>query len=260
MSFANNQGVRIHYEVEGQGPPLVLHHGFGQSLATWTWNGYVEALKQAYRLILIDSRGQGASDKPHDPDAYGLKQRATDVVSVLDALGVEQAHYFGYTQGGWVGFGLARYAPERVRSLFIGGAHPYGQSMAIYREMLKDGLEAGLARLEGALGLSLPEVVRAHFLKNDLQALRAAYRNDRPDISEFISGMTIPAFLFAGEADPLYPAVQRCAAELPNATFLGLPGLNHHQAGIRTGELLPYLMQFLADVERHLTKTTLPRI
>ena len=57
MPFANNQGVRIHYEVEGKGPPLVLQHGFSDSLQTWYELGYVDGLKSDYRLILLDARG-----------------------------------------------------------------------------------------------------------------------------------------------------------------------------------------------------------
>src|SRR4051794_25832175 len=105
MPYASNQGTRIHYEVEGVGPPLVLHHGTFGSGEQWRDFGYVEALKRDYQLILIDARGHGASDKPHDPAAYDLTLRVTDVTSVLDDFRVQQAHYFGYSMGGWIGFG-----------------------------------------------------------------------------------------------------------------------------------------------------------
>jgi pimeloyl-ACP methyl ester carboxylesterase len=248
MPSVYNRGVHIHYEVAGVGPPLVLHHGFSQSLETWYATGYVEALKPTYRLILIDSRGHGTSDKPHDPDAYGLKERATDVVSVLDALDIGQAHYFGYSLGGWVGFGLAKYAPERVSSLSLGGAQSYGQDMGLYREMLEQGLADCLAVLEKAVGISVPEEMRKRFFENDAQALLAAYWHDRPDISDLLPTMTMPCLLFAGEADPLHPAIQRCAAELPKATFFTLPGLNHYQVAFQIRRVLPELTKFLATV------------
>ncbi|MCH7787371.1 MAG: alpha/beta fold hydrolase, partial [Chloroflexi bacterium] len=63
MPYADNNGVKIHYEVEGEGPPLVLQHGFTRSLQGWRDNGYVTALKDDYKLIMVDSRGHGASDK-----------------------------------------------------------------------------------------------------------------------------------------------------------------------------------------------------
>jgi pimeloyl-ACP methyl ester carboxylesterase len=71
MPYATNHGVRIHYEVEGEGPALVLQHGGIDCVETWYELGYVDALKAAYQLILIDARGHGASEKPHEASAYG---------------------------------------------------------------------------------------------------------------------------------------------------------------------------------------------
>jgi pimeloyl-ACP methyl ester carboxylesterase len=64
MPYTNSQGVRIRYHIEGDGPPLVLQHGFTDSLESWYELGYVEALQHDYRLILVDARGHGASAKP----------------------------------------------------------------------------------------------------------------------------------------------------------------------------------------------------
>jgi pimeloyl-ACP methyl ester carboxylesterase len=75
MPYAHNAGVRIHSQVEGEGCPLVLQHGFSESVVDWYESGYVDALSRDYRLILIDARGHGTSDKPHDPDAYLLNRR-----------------------------------------------------------------------------------------------------------------------------------------------------------------------------------------
>ena len=120
MPYADNDGIRIHYQVEGEGPPLVLQHGFSESVVDWYEAGYVNALRSDYRLILIDARGHGASDKPHDPDAYALHRRVADVVAVLDALKIAKALFWGYSMGGWIGFGTAKYSQERFRALVIG--------------------------------------------------------------------------------------------------------------------------------------------
>src|SRR3954447_26749762 len=74
MPYASNDGVRIYYEREGSGPPLVLHHGFTRSLEGWRDNGYADVLNTEYELILMDARGHGRSDKPHDPAAYAPEQ------------------------------------------------------------------------------------------------------------------------------------------------------------------------------------------
>ena len=95
MPFTANKGIRIHYEVAGQGAPLVLQHSLGRSLDAWWDFGYAQVLSQDYQLILIDARGHGASDKPHDAGAYQMEGMVGDVVAVLDALGISRAHYYG---------------------------------------------------------------------------------------------------------------------------------------------------------------------
>ena len=122
MPNAGNQGVRIHYRVEGAGQPLVLQHGYTQNLEHWYQCGYVDALKAQYRLILIDARGHGASDKPHERPAYAWPAGAMDVLAVLDALGIHRALFWGYSMGGAIGFGALTIAPERFVALIAGGA------------------------------------------------------------------------------------------------------------------------------------------
>ena len=117
MPFAVNQGNRIHYQVEGKGPPLVLLHGIFWRVAGWYRYGYVDALKDKYRLILIDALGHGGSDKSHDGTAYTLPRHVGDITAVLDALEVPQAHVWGYSMGGWFGFGMAKYARDRHGAL-----------------------------------------------------------------------------------------------------------------------------------------------
>ena len=92
MPYANNDGVCIHYQVEGEGPPLVLQHGFTSSLQSWYTSGYVAALQPDYQLILIDVRGYGQSDKPYDPNTDAMQNRDEDILAELDALQDETAH------------------------------------------------------------------------------------------------------------------------------------------------------------------------
>jgi pimeloyl-ACP methyl ester carboxylesterase len=119
MPYCDNEGVSIYYEVEGEGPPLVLLHGLSGSLELWRDAGYVEALKDDYQIILIDARGHGKSDKPHDPEAYRLDLMVADVVAVLDDLQLGKAHFLGFSMGGLIGWGIAKHTPERFHSLLI---------------------------------------------------------------------------------------------------------------------------------------------
>ena len=95
MPYARNQKAHIHYEVEGEGPPLVLVHGLAGTLGDWRGMGYAAALNSDYRLILIDVRGCGASAKLYDLADYRPELIAGDIVAVLDDLGIDKAHYMG---------------------------------------------------------------------------------------------------------------------------------------------------------------------
>ncbi len=107
MPYAGNQGVQIHYEVVGKGDPLLLVHGMFANWKTWRDYGFVDAMKDEYRLIMVDVRGHGGSDKPHDPELYEEKLLVTDLAAVLDDLDVAKAHYLGYSMGGWIAFILS---------------------------------------------------------------------------------------------------------------------------------------------------------
>jgi len=247
MPYAVNQDVRIHYQIEGDGQPLVLQHGFTDSLETWYEVGYVEGLKTQYRLILIDARGHGASDKPHEPDAYDIERNVADITAVLDDLGIPGAHYFGYSMGGGIGFAFARYAPERVHSLIIGGGNPYPASQSgpdRWLEVLKQGAEA----IPSVWSAPLPPGLKARLVRNDAEALIARRTKglQSAGFAEILPTMTMPCLLFAGEDDPAYADNQKCVRSMPIVSFFSLPGLSHAAAFFRSDLVLPHVSQFLA--------------
>ena len=246
MPYVSNNGVRIHYHVEGEGPPVVLQHGFMGSLEDWRDLGYVEPLESEYQLILIDARGHGNSDKPRDAESYELKLRVGDIIAVIDDLKINKAHYFGYSMGGWIGFGIGKYAPQRFHSLVIGGAQPYAQSFEAFREGLGKGLDAFVASMEDLSG-PLPAASKTRFLANDVQAL-IALQQDRPDMDDALPSMIMPCLVYGGDADPIYPGVKRGADQLSSGTFFSLTGLNHVQAMARSDLVLPRVRQFLKEV------------
>lgn len=273
MPFANNQGVRIHYEVEGQGPPLMLGHGFGSSLESVRGVGYVQALKDEYQLLLVDARGHGASDKPHEVEAYSLELMVGDLVAVLDDLGISKAHYFGYSMGGRIGFRIPIYASERFASLVLGGA-PYplpghedaqdeilvALSRALEFALSKDAdkaMEIYVAMIEERAG-PMPASLRNGWLANDASALFAANQAFRetvsPSASEVLPRMALPCLLFVGEADPRYLSVKECASRMPNASFFSLPGLDHVPAGLRIDLTMPHIKEFLARVNKEVSQ------
>ncbi len=251
MPYVNNNGARIHYRVEGAGPPLVLHHGLAGSLQDWRELGYVDSLKGDYQLILMDARGHGASDKPHDPEAYVMEHRVSDVSAVLDDLDISSAHFFGYSYGGRVGLEFATLAPERAWSLIIGGSGPREQSPSNphpVRKLLEAGPEALVAAFKQSGPVS-PEFM-AQLLANDFEALIAILESGRPSLEDDLPSMTMPFLVYIGESDALNPLTEakEYAKRLPNATFFSLTGLDHIQGVTRSDLVLPHVRKFLTQV------------
>lgn len=244
MPFADNRGIQIHYEVEGSGPPLVLHHGTSGSWEDWKDLGYLDALRRRFQVILLDARGHGASAKPHDPAAYALPLRVADVTAVLDALRIPQAHFFGYSLGGWVGFGLAKHAPERLLSLVLGGAHPYAEDMSGLRARMPADPALFIAVAERTHASLMTPAFRARLLANDLQAL-AISTQDRPPMEDVLPAIGVPCLLFAGESDPRLPQVREAANRIPRAAFFSLPAADHIVALTRADLVLPQVIDFL---------------
>jgi len=218
----------------------------------WYDYGYVSALRNEYRLVLLDARGHGDSDKLHSPGAYELSKRVKDVVAVLDDLGTRRAHFFGYSMGGWIGFGVAKYAPERFRSLIIGGQHPYEQKMDGLRQLVRYGVEKGPEAFVtmweenfGRLSLSAKE----RMLKCDYEALLSVAQ-DRETLEDILPTIKMPCLLYAGEMDEAYPVAKKCARQIVNAKFVSLRGLDHGGAITCSDKILPHIKRFLGVVSR----------
>ena len=120
--FAESDGLRIHYEIFGEGPPLVLVHGWGSDTKqNWIDTGWVDTLKTQRRLISIDVRGHGQSDKPHDAKAYSYEAMSHDVLAVMDHLQIAKADLMGYSMGSFMGAYLLGHHADRFTAMILGG-------------------------------------------------------------------------------------------------------------------------------------------
>lgn len=260
MTFAvnPNDGVRLHYEIEGSGPPLVLLHGTATSSALWRQLGYVDALARDYQLVLMDMRGHGRSDKPHAEEMYALTFFVDDVVTVLDALEIEAAHHFGYSLGGRVAFGIGAHAPERAASLIIGGGSfetlPGWFDRVIFSGALEilatTGIEAFLDAWSMHLGAPVPSALRKMFLANDAKALVPYLRQTErdPSLANALPAITAPALLFAGEDDHERLEASLVAADrMPAAELVTIPGEHHLSTLAKIEKVLPHVVPFLRD-------------
>jgi pimeloyl-ACP methyl ester carboxylesterase len=116
-------GVRIAYDAVGTGMPVVLVHGFGASrIQNWKDPGWYQTLTGAgYRVIAMDCRGHGESDKPHDEAAYDHATMAGDVAAVIAAAGAAPACLLGYSMGGFIGMHVLMQRPELLVKFAMGG-------------------------------------------------------------------------------------------------------------------------------------------
>jgi len=242
MADIYSHGVRIHYEVDGEGVPLLLHHGFAVSLTGWRLSNYVEQLKDDYQVILLDARGHGASEKPHDPTAYSPEFMVGDILAVLDALDVPKVHLWGYSMGARIVRDVANTTPERVSSLILGGFGPAPEPM---KEALQKGLDAFVEFLDQRMGGLRPEG-RAIFMANDREALLACMARPIELTPALLPAM--PCLVYAGEADETFLQAKGYAERLPRGRFFSLAGLGHIQAFVRSDLVLPRVKNFLSEV------------
>ncbi|MDD0977669.1 alpha/beta fold hydrolase [Pseudomonas fontis] len=120
MAYFEHEGCSLHYEEYGQGEPLVLLHGLGSSCQDWEMQ--IAELARHYRLILMDIRGHGRSDKPRE--RYSIPGFSADLMALLEHLQTGPVHLVGLSMGGMVGFQFAVDHPEWLRSLCIVNSAP----------------------------------------------------------------------------------------------------------------------------------------
>lgn len=248
MPVVEREGVEIFYVTEGDpsNPPLLLSHWFMGSYRTWYDIGWVRVLKPHFYLIMPDHRGYGDSTKLYTPADYRPEEHVADMEALLDQLGLERTHFFGYSMGGRIGFAMAAFAPHRLLSLVIGGMHPY-ESERIPTdlderiELLKQGMEVTLT----AYGIG-PDVVFTRMLDNDADALLADSIQTRQwqGLADEVAEFEQPTLLFVGKEDGFLEGVREISQQMKNCRFISFTGENHRTAFLKRTLLLPHLSRF----------------
>ena len=251
MPSATNgrDGIRVYFEDDGgEGAPVVFHGGLLDSVTDLRASALAQALPGSeFRLIYVDHRGLGKSEKPHDPEAYEMPRRVADVVAVLNELGVERAHFIGQSWGGRLGFGIGAHAPGRVRSLVIGGNQPYAwPDSPLVRTVTEavsaaqtEGMEALVGAFEEFWRVKFPDAQRARWLDNDPLALAAAWNTAMHEgaVAGGLHRWGLPCLIFLGEADLDFLAgARRAVDEIPNAELLLLADSDHYAAHVSPDE------------------------
>ena len=120
MPYFEHDGCSLHYEEYGRGDPVLLVHGLGSSCRDWEYQ--IPALAAQYRVIAVDVRGHGRSDKPHE--RYSIPGFSADIEALLDHLQPGPMHLVGLSMGGMIGFQLAVDHPQLLKSLTIVNSAP----------------------------------------------------------------------------------------------------------------------------------------
>ena len=266
MPYARNalDASRVYFEDDGgSGAPVVLHGGILDSVDLVRASNIAQALQElpedGFRLIYVDHRGVGRSDKPHEVETYAMVLRVADAEAVLDELGIERAHFIGTSYGARLGFGIGKHAPERVLSLVLGGQQPYaidpnGPLARVIPESLAESrregtLEPFVAALESFSGVRVPEAQRALYLDNDPVAIDAASSAMVAEgtISEDLGAWDVRCLIYVGARDvDLHDQARRAASEIPNAEFISLEELGHVGAHLaQVDPVLPAVLRTL---------------
>ena len=251
MPYATNMGVKIHYQVEGTGPPLIMLHGLLGNIEIWKINGFVDKLKSNHQLILIDRRGFGLSDKPHDAADYSYQNNIEDVIAVLDAASVDQAHLYGHSLGGWYTYGIAYHYPTRIKSLIISDGVPG-------REDAKGLPNLGSYKENIPKSTLFSEEVKDQLLQNDLDAF-AAFSDwsgkGVPEVIDFIQNaikqLDLPTLLLVSnspdDSDEIR-LLKKTAESIRNARFIQFKDLAHLELSSKSDIVVPYILEFLASI------------
>ncbi|PIT03407.1 alpha/beta hydrolase [Bradyrhizobium nitroreducens] len=231
MPRINRDGVNIHYEVHGNGPPLLLTHGYSSTSAMW--HGQVDALSKDHTLILWDMRGHGQSDYPDDPKAYSEALTVGDIAAILDAVGAKRAVIGGLSLGGYMSLAFYRVHPERARALLIVDTGP-GFKKDDAREAWNARALATADRLdrEGLDVLKSATRERATASHRDARGLALAARGMLTQrdarVIELLPDIKVPSLIVVGADDtPFLAASDYMAAKIPGAQKVVIPAAGH---------------------------------
>jgi pimeloyl-ACP methyl ester carboxylesterase len=233
MPRVQSRGVPIHYEVIGQGRPIVLVHGFSSSFdGDWRQSGWVDFLVGEDRKVIgPDCRGHGSSGKPHSPGAYAGDQIPDDVLAVMDAVGIERADIMGYSMGALVTLSLLTRNAERFTSAVVGG-------IGLPRPAADPQRRAALvAALEAADPATISEPTALRFRQsaerrgNDLLALAAFQRSERTQADQAaLLRLELPLLVVVGDQDEVLESARQLVAAVAGAELVTLTGEDHRSA------------------------------
>jgi pimeloyl-ACP methyl ester carboxylesterase len=232
MQTFDSAGVEIAYQVEGEGKPILLIHGFASNArVNWVATGWVKFLAERGRqVIAMDNRGHGFSEKLHDPAAYPATEMAEDARRLIEHLGFDRVDVMGYSMGARIAAFLAIRHPARVQRVVLAGLAENMIRGLGGSETIARALEAqSLADVDDPV--TRPFRLFAEQTGSDLKALAACMRASRQRITaQDLSRIKVPVLVVAGGDDAIAGAVEPLVAAIAGARGVTLPGKDHMKA------------------------------
>ena len=227
-------GVKLHYLILGEGTPIVLLHGYyGSAEGNWFLNGVAQALAKTNKVVALDARGHGESDKPTDAASYGPRMWQ-DVIRVMNELGIDRAHVHGYSMGGSTVTQLITHYPNRFITASYGGS-----GIPEVDEEWKAKVPADSEERDPQEAEVMQTLLGQDGLNSEaLNAVRQNAPWSGPEGGMIdLSTITIPVLAMNGEFDSPNAKTHRMERELANFKNVVLPGKSHLTAIV--GEYMP---------------------
>jgi pimeloyl-ACP methyl ester carboxylesterase len=232
MPSFHNGDVEIAYLDEGEGDPIVLVHGFASSkTVNWVYPTWVSELrKNGYRVIALDNRGHGDSEKLYDSEQYHIGIMAGDITALMDHLNIERADIMGYSLGGRMTAWLAHRVPQRLRSAILGGIAMGLIDGGGPGENVAKALEAdSLDDVTDPIGRTFRAF--ADQTRSDRRALAACLRGSRRLMTrEEAADITVPVLIAVGTADEIAGSTAELGKIIPGSKVLDIPNRDHMRA------------------------------
>ena len=236
MPYSTRNGLRIHYEVHGDGPPLVLVHANPFDRRLWTYQ--VSRFSPFYRVIAVDLRGYGLSDKPETP--FTLRDMADDVLGVCADENIERAIFAGVSVGSGISMLIGIEQPEMAEAVILVGGSSSGPRdvesiVAGFKDKDLGDYLMSLMRGYVAPGFADTPVGRwllNLFVENSANLSAACIANifrarGSYDMTDKLAGMRVPALVINGEYDMSLPAGRASAALIPGGEHVMLQNTGH---------------------------------
>lgn len=230
MAMLHRDGVAIHYETHGQGPAILLSHGY--SATCRMWDGQIAALRDHYQVIVWDMRGHGESDYPADPAAYSEAASVADMAAVLRAENIQRAVIGGLSLGGYMSLAFHRMHPAMVRALMIFDTGP-GFRKTEARDAWNQRALQRAADLDAhglaALGTSDEVRMSRHRNASGLAgAARGMLTQHDDSVIASLETIAVPSLILVGSNDTNFlAATDYMARKIPGATKVVVDHAGH---------------------------------